>query len=421
MARMDSRNGRSVGDGGLDPWDVLEGFPLLGLDDLLNQPPPEWVIDGLLPEGLAVVFGQPSTFKSFVALDWALRVATGQPCYGREVRQGHVVYIASEGSGGLGQRVRAWLDAHGDEDLAADVREFAHFLPRTVDLTDRTDAERLRVTAHDLPEPPRLVVIDTMARAMATGDENSSRDVGRFIAAVDRIDAASKVIVHHAGKGSTTERGSGALRGAADMMARVDRTGQAMRVTLTCDKAPKDAPPWPDTMLEAERVADSLAMRPVQPFAAAVRSDEDRRDAVLDHLAQHGPSSRNRIERAVGGRATAVRATLDQLVAEGLLDESPGARGGRLYATSSQEAGRGRTRSDEVSPSGTSSHLVPDPLFRGVGRDEVRDDLATSSTTSSTTNDRRLVCASCNGPLTDVAGRLVCFAGCATPTTEEAP
>jgi len=72
-----------------------------------------------------------------------------------------------------------------------------------------------------IPEDPALFVFDTMARCMPGGDENSAQDVGLVIAAADRIrqrTGAAVLLVHHTQKGGELERGSSALRGAADSM-----------------------------------------------------------------------------------------------------------------------------------------------------------------------------------------------------------
>ena len=118
------------------------------------------------------------------------------------------------------------------------------FLPEAVNLLDGVQVERVKHTLAELPEPPALLVVDTMARTMVGGDENSARDVGLFIAALDGQSVGTRLVVHHAGKGGD-ERGSSALRGAADVIARVEREGLSPRVDVVCDKPPKDGVSWP--------------------------------------------------------------------------------------------------------------------------------------------------------------------------------
>src|SRR2546427_5079419 len=91
-----------------------EVFQLLSEEELLALPPPEPLIDGgLLTVGaFTVLYGPPSTFKTFVALHFGCCVATGIPCFGWTVKKGPVLFIAAEGVGGLGLRVRAWKKKH---------------------------------------------------------------------------------------------------------------------------------------------------------------------------------------------------------------------------------------------------------------------------------------------------------------------
>lgn len=203
--------------------DVLTGasnagdpFKTLSVDDLANLAPVDFLIDGMLPaSGFSVLFGPSGVGKSFLALDWALCIATGLAWYGRETRGGAVLYIAAEGSSGLGRRVQAWQNARRQPTVGR-----IRFLPEAVNFLDAGHVERAKRTIAELPEPPVLVVVDTMARSMIGGDENAARDVGMFIADVDELckaSGAARLIVHHTGKNGVDERGSSALRGAADL------------------------------------------------------------------------------------------------------------------------------------------------------------------------------------------------------------
>src|SRR5947199_116032 len=66
-----------------------------------------------IPENaLAVLYGPPGSGKSFVALAWAMAIATRRLWLGHATNRGAVTYVAAEGGSGLGQRVKAHLDAH---------------------------------------------------------------------------------------------------------------------------------------------------------------------------------------------------------------------------------------------------------------------------------------------------------------------
>lgn len=217
--------------------------------ELLELPEPDWLIRGVLPEKvLAVLYGAPGSGKTFASIDWALHVATGQRWLGHDVRRKPVAYIVAEGVGGWPRRARAWRDEHG----GVGPGQFSALAPG-VNLLDREDTAKLREELRALPEPPALVVIDTLARCLIGGDENSARDVGQAIVALDELREefdATVLVVHHTAKGEEAEeRGSSALRGAADTMHKL--RWDEDRLLLSCEKQ-KDAAEAPDVELELE-------------------------------------------------------------------------------------------------------------------------------------------------------------------------
>lgn len=207
--------------------------------ELDSEPDQQWLADRVLPEGgFGVLFGQSGSYKTFIALDLAYRVALGYSWGGRAVKQGAALYIAAEGSiGGLKKRARAWRAENGVS--AAPVA----FLPHAIILgsSDDADVEKLIALIDAMDPRPVLVIVDTIARCM-DGDENNNRDMGAYVRAADRIreeTGAFLLHLHHTTKKDPfTERGASALRGAADTMLQVARRGN--RVVLSCDKQRDD-------------------------------------------------------------------------------------------------------------------------------------------------------------------------------------
>jgi KaiC/GvpD/RAD55 family RecA-like ATPase len=181
-----------------------------------------YIVKGVIGPGeLIVIYGPPKSGKTFFATDLGLRVAMTQSWFGHRVKSGLVIYIASEMGRRAERRVRAWLDHHLGEVADRDL-PFA-IVPRVVNLLDEVQVKRLVATLESLIATrgkPALLVVDTLARSMAGGDENAAQDMGLAIAVADRLrdqfDTAT-VLVHHAGKDvSKGSRGSSALLGAAD-------------------------------------------------------------------------------------------------------------------------------------------------------------------------------------------------------------
>jgi len=188
--------------------------------ELEQLPPMAWLADGILPlGGLAAIYGAPGAGKSFLSLDLAFSIGTGVSWCGREIVHGGALYVAGEGDAGLSQRIVAWKSAHRVLGEAVGVG----VITDPIDLLKPLDVARI-VTAAKAPhvgQPLRLIVIDTLARAMVGGDENDTRDMSTVIAAADRIrdeTGAAVLLVHHTSKNSDQERGSSALRGAVDTL-----------------------------------------------------------------------------------------------------------------------------------------------------------------------------------------------------------
>lgn len=238
------------------PADV---FKTLSMEEVLALPPVEWRVKGwLTTDGFAVAYGAPGSFKSFIALDISLCIAYGLPWKGCEVKQGGVLYIAGEGVRGLKRRMVAWQRKHNLVGVDAPFR----LLAAAVNLTDGEHVAKVVRTAVAAAEaegfPVALVVVDTVARAIAGADENSAQDMGRLVAAVDQIreHCSTAVLgIHHSGKDKEKgARGSSALLGAVDTMIQVNRDEGTLCVTVKVEKQKDDEPPEP-LRLEGEKIS----------------------------------------------------------------------------------------------------------------------------------------------------------------------
>jgi hypothetical protein len=203
-------------------------FKLLSIADLETLEPLSWLVDGALPAGgFLGLYGPSGGLKSFVAIDIALHIATGQDWHGKQVSQGPVVYVAGEGRRGLAKRVLGWRAHHQINPLAF------HLIAYPVAVTT-TELDELVATIGDMPIKPVLVVLDTLARTFGPGDENSQQDMSAYVRACDRlaeITGSAVMIVHHTGKDENRGlRGSNALLGALDTNIFVKRSGRKVEL-----------------------------------------------------------------------------------------------------------------------------------------------------------------------------------------------
>lgn len=227
----------------------------LKLADLDSLPDPQYLVnDHLQTGGLSLLVGPSAVGKTFYALDLALSVATGldyQDCY--DVLMGPVVYLCSEGVGSFKLRCRAWLRQH----QLTTYPENMIVIPHTFDLLDPPEVKELvGIMGTDLGQKPSLVIIDTLARNFGAGDENSQKDMNKFVQALDNLRerGIAVMVVHHTGKDlARKERGSTALRGAADTVILLEDTDNGKGVLVTCDKQ-KDAEPFEKYILKKTKV-----------------------------------------------------------------------------------------------------------------------------------------------------------------------
>lgn len=201
-------------------------FETLSLDELVNMPPPTWLIEGLIPQhGLVLLYGRPGEHKTFIAIDGALRVAYGLDWHGRTIKRVGVLYIAGEGRFGIGQRIKGWRKKHGLAGVDAPFK----LLPVAVHMLDPANVEKLKRTIDQVREEVDfeigMVVIDTVSRAIPGQDENSQEAMSLFVDACAEIQnhCGGVVIgIHHSGKDADRGmRGSTVLLGGCDTAIRV--------------------------------------------------------------------------------------------------------------------------------------------------------------------------------------------------------
>jgi hypothetical protein len=177
------------------------------------------LIKGVLDQGaMTILYGESNAGKTFVAMDMAYHIAAGVDWAGKRTAKLPVLYVAAEGGQGARKRAAALASKHG-------TCEGFYFLMHPINLL-RADADlkplidTARDAAAEIGQGFGLVVIDTLSRAMAGGDENSSTDMGAMVKHLDVLRKALEahvMAVHHSGKDRARgARGHSLLRAAPD-------------------------------------------------------------------------------------------------------------------------------------------------------------------------------------------------------------
>ncbi len=209
----------------LQPYHVTE---------LGNRPRRAYLIEKLLDRGAFVeMYGDTNSGKTFMALDIAEHIAQGWDWRGRKVKPGPVVYIAVEGGLGLEERLIAFRQHHGVDQ--ADVP--LYIIPASIDLCSADSDAKILIDEMQRLGTVQLVVIDTLARALAGGNENAPDDMGAFVLNCDRIreaTGAAVLVVHHSGKDqSRGGRGHSSLKAAVDTEILVENVNSLITITVT--------------------------------------------------------------------------------------------------------------------------------------------------------------------------------------------
>ena len=204
--------------------ELKKGLTILSRAQLDGLPPMDWLVAGVLPsKGLASIYGQPGSGKTFLALDLAAHISEGVGTwFGLPCKQRDVLYIALEGGGGIKKRVLAW---EVNNKRAAPNLMFAL---GNFNLKSRADVDELLDSIGGIGTTDGMVVVlDTLNQASPGSDENSSVDMGLLLQAMNRIHQELKglvIAVHHSGKDSSRGlRGHSSLNAAMDLVIEVKK------------------------------------------------------------------------------------------------------------------------------------------------------------------------------------------------------
>lgn len=210
-------------------------------DVIKNFKPTDWLINDYLQQhSMGMIFGDPASGKTFVAIDMACCVSMGIPYHGHNTKKGDVFYIAGEGQNGLALRFKAWEEGSG-----VSLKDGLHIATSPIQLYDLANAEILIAAIDEMiikhGASPSLIIIDTLARNFG-GDENSSKDISQFICHLDiiknRWDAAILIVHHNGHNKKHRPRGALALTGALEHEYRVQKhskTSISLKNTKTKD------------------------------------------------------------------------------------------------------------------------------------------------------------------------------------------
>jgi hypothetical protein len=203
----------------------------LGLHEL-HQPhlKHEFLVDGFLDRrGVAMMPGSSGSGKTFLVLEVGMCIALGRPFWGMETKPGLVVYQAGEGKEGITKRLDGWmLDRGVEPSSTVPFRVLTKKVNLFVDDKDTDDLiAECRALSEYLDQPMRLLVIDTLNKAITGANENAGQDMTKVLARLERLsetlDCAVLVPMHKGKNGE--QRGHTSLTGDVSNVLNVTQLG----------------------------------------------------------------------------------------------------------------------------------------------------------------------------------------------------
>lgn len=210
-----------------DPLDTV--FTAASLENQ-HFPPLEYVVPGLIPEGLTLLVGGPKLGKSWMALGIALAAADGGRALGMiQVDRRPVLYLALEDGP---RRLKSRMEKLGVTTWPSTLHFMTELIAPAI-LTIQTFMER---NAHARP----LVIVDVLKKITGTygGNDAYGHDYQQMAALkglADAVPGSSILALHHTRKAAADDyvdsvSGSQGLAGAADtilILSRSRGTGEA--------------------------------------------------------------------------------------------------------------------------------------------------------------------------------------------------
>jgi hypothetical protein len=320
--------------------------------DIDPQPRKQSLVHDFLGAGeISCWFGQPGAGKSTVVIDLACHVAAGKNWFGRRVLQGGVLYVAAERADVVKRRMAAFRKHYDEQDIPLAVVGGPADL-RTISEHARLIAEYAQSLEDMFGTPVRLIIIETVNRVLAGGNENDSADMGGLINTLSHVQEATGahiLTVHHTPIKGNRLRGHSSLLGACDTTILVEKLGSGYLAQI--DKS-NDGPSagqisWTVESVELHKdletgvITSAPVVVPLLHLAASAKPVTKHEAEMLKILVQAGPeglpmkdwNAKARAEK-IGEKRPATRTEArNSLKARGLIVEQNGIWRANLDAT----------------------------------------------------------------------------------------
>jgi len=292
-------------------------------DALQPQPAIQWIIENVFsPGSVTLVYGKQGAKKTWLMMDAAISICTGDPWLGYPTRQGNSLIIDEEsGRRRMGRRLTQVLHGHnGNEHTPI-------FYTTLENFNLQKQGEIQSITEMIIKTDAKFIFIDALMDIMPGADENAVGDVSPIFHAlrtIAEITDSAIVVIHHASKGTGEYRGSTGISAAVDVVMKVEAIPKSPLVNIYMEKTrdteefqfsakfeyTDDAVTW--TAEAAPAPGMNKKLTPAQIY-------------VISFLRNNGPQDTNAVEsNTVGCTPATARKELYNLEKMGYLEKIPG-------------------------------------------------------------------------------------------------
>ena len=210
-------------------FNAIDGETLLDM----NIPSTKFIIKGLLPQGLAIIAGAPKVGKSWLMLDWCVKVAKGENIWNFKTTQGTTLYLCLEDNH---SRIQDRLLTITDE-VTSDV----YFVTSCCSLADGLE-EQIRNFVKEHSDTV-LIVIDTLQMVRQNSKDTSYASDYKEIETIKKIADELQIailLVHHMRKQDDKDplnklSGTNGIAGGVDTILTLDKSKRSQNnATMIC-------------------------------------------------------------------------------------------------------------------------------------------------------------------------------------------
>jgi len=298
---------------GTDDVSAGEGTAIVRALDLAKDPElhgrPSWIVERLAVRGRTTILSaDPKTGKSTLLGDAAARLSNGEEFFGSSRPPADVLWLGLEEH--PVDTLRRFIDFGADLARLHVVRSGA---------PDLLDQARRHLAAH----PAELVVVDslqewartTLGEAPGDGENHAWGSVVRPLVGLSREFGASVILLHH------LRRSDGQTRGASEIQAAVDGVLEMHEAGGPTMRRIRGRARWRgEPFLVRLNRADRYVLAGGDGAGEEPRAGDDLPRRVLRAIQERPGLSTRAVRDAVVGRSADIRAALEELIKQGLVE-----------------------------------------------------------------------------------------------------